>query len=267
MYLMGERPEYAEQLFVRIRKITAHMLAEAPEPEEVLQLAEVPDLFQQFGHESLYVIEEGALQGVFNQRSVVVYEPGDIIGLTNFYDLPSLKLTSDEHLTLKRYDGKTLLRYLKGSDERQNMLISYLITQISLFKDAYSRMVRAQSRPNTGFLHFHPGDVIIHEGDDAHEVYTIMQGKADVFVDGTKVGEVLRDEIFGAMAVFTGSKRSATVIASENCSVLAVPRDEFVTLMQTHPETTMTLIENMARRIMALNAQLAESRSDDELVP
>lgn len=44
----------------------------------------------------------------------------------------------------------------------------------------------------------------------------------------------------------------------EDCTVLAVPKDEFVTLIKSHPETTMTLIDNMARNIQSLNARLTE---------
>jgi CRP-like cAMP-binding protein len=63
------------------------------------------------------------------------------------------------------------------------------------------------------------------------------------------------------MAVFTGEKRSATVKATSACTVLAVPREEFITLIKSHPQTTMTLIENMARRISTLNGQLTSQES------
>jgi CRP-like cAMP-binding protein len=108
-------------------------------------------------------------------------------------------------------------------------------------------------------LNFAAGDIIIQQGDEAKEVFTILTGKAQAFVDDVQVGDIFQDEIFGAMAVFTGEKRSATVKAVTPCNVLAVPKEEFITLIQSHPQTTMTMIENMARRIQTLNSQLTQS--------
>ncbi|WP_428241847.1 cyclic nucleotide-binding domain-containing protein [Gynuella sp.] len=258
MYFLGERPEYTEQLFNRIRKISRHLFADLPEPDEIISLAEVEDLYQQYGSDSLYIVAVGTIQGSYEDNTVIVYEEGDLIGLTNCYDLPSLTLTSEDQVELKKYDATKLLRFVTETRERQSIWTSYLVSINAVLTESYSRDLKSQTHLSTGFLHFSKGEVIIREGDDANDVYTIMQGRADVFVEGIKVGEVLRDEIFGAMAVFTSSKRSASVIAAEDCTVLAVPKNEFVSLIQNHPETTMTLIENMARCIISLNTQLAE---------
>lgn len=262
MYLLGERSEQTELLCERIKKISNHLLTDLPEPEERLELNEVQDLYSQFPSDSLYFIDSGALQGMYENRAIVLFEPGNLVGLPNIYDLPSLIFTSEEPVRLLRYDASTLLRFFNETRERQSIWTGYLITLISIYSNAYSRMVRVQSRPSTGFLQFAAGDIIVQEGDDAHEVFTIIQGKADVYLEGVKVGEVQRDEIFGATAVFTNSKRTATVIATEDSSVLAVPKDEFVTLMQTHPQTTMALIESMARSVASLNAQLVDQEKD-----
>ncbi|MDI7110958.1 cAMP-binding protein, partial [Pseudomonas aeruginosa] len=69
-------------------------------------------------------------------------------------------------------------------------------------------------RPATGFRHFAAGEALIRQGDDADHVFIIIEGHAEALVDGQKVGDVQKDEIFGAMAVFTREKRSATVVAS-----------------------------------------------------
>ncbi len=260
MFLMGERPEYVDQILSRLRKISEHMLASLPEPVERVSLPEVTDLYAEYNSDSLFVVESGSIHACQNGRSVIVFEPGDLVGLNNAYGLPSPEFSSDEYVILGRYDATTLLKHLTEDRDKVSSWTAYLVTLSAVFGDAYSRIVKTQTRPNTGFLQYKAGDVIIAEGDEATEVYTIIQGQAEVSVDGIKVGDVLRDEIFGAMAVFTQSKRSATVTATEPCSVLAVPKNEFVSLMQTHPETTLTLIENMARNIINLNAQLVQQQ-------
>ncbi|MNZ33881.1 DNA-binding transcriptional dual regulator Crp [compost metagenome] len=69
-----------------------------------------------------------------------------------------------------------------------------------------------------------------------------------------------KDEIFGAMAVFTGEKRSATVIASEPCTVMLIPKDQFLNLMQSNPKIAYSLVEGMARRIDLLNREVTQLR-------
>jgi CRP-like cAMP-binding protein len=102
--------------------------------------------------------------------------------------------------------------------------------------------------------------VIIKEGDEAEHVYTIISGEADVFADGIKVGEIGVDEVFGAMAVFTGEKRSATVQARTACTIMAVPQADFVHLIEAQPKAAVNLIDNLARRIVAMNQQLIEQQ-------
>jgi CRP-like cAMP-binding protein len=70
-------------------------------------------------------------------------------------------------------------------------------------------------------------------------------------------GEILNGENFGAMAEFTGEKRNATVTAREDCQLLAIPKAQFVDLIRAQPETAITLLDNMSRRITALNTQVA----------
>lgn len=118
-----------------------------------------------------------------------------------------------------------------------------------------------------GFIHnrgqqaFHAaGEELIHQGDDAEHVFVIIEGHAEAYVDGHKVGDVQKDEIFGAMAVFTREKRSATVLASEPCTVMVIPKEQFLSLMQSNPRIAHSLIESMARRIDLLNKEVTQLR-------
>lgn len=87
-----------------------------------------------------------------------------------------------------------------------------------------------------------------------------MDGSADVLVDGQKVGELRQDEIFGAMALFTNERRSATVVAREACRVTAIPQAQFLTLMRKAPQLTHSLIEDMSRHIDLLNKEVSQLR-------
>lgn len=257
MLLLGERPSYVDKLTERLKKLSAKLFEDLPAGLPTT-LGKTFDLYELESSEHMFIVKSGTLGAHSDNRLCFYYEAGDLIGLTESYKLQSLRLSIDENVEVVQYEADTILRFVNETKQRQAIWTSFLVSQISLYQDAFARNQFTNDKPNTGFLSFAPGQTIINQGDDAYEVFTILSGKADVFVDGTKVGEVLQDEIFGAMAVFTGEQRSATVKAATDCSVLAVPKDEFITLIQSHPQTTMTLIENMARSIRTLNSQVTE---------
>lgn len=130
------------------------------------------------------------------------------------------------------------------------------VGQTALLTDAVTRLKQPEFRSSNGFQQVAAGEVLIRQGDDADHVFIIINGHAEAFVDGHKVGDVPKDEIFGAMAVFTGEKRSASVIASEPCSVMLIPKEQFLSLTQSNPRIAHSLIQSMARRIDLLNREV-----------
>ena len=260
MLLLGEHPAYVDQLTDRLKKLSQKLFESLP-TGRVVTLSGTNDLYALESSENLFIVRHGNLTANSDNRVCLYFQAGDLIGLTQCYQLPSLRVSIEDSAEVEQYEADTLLRYVNETKERQAIWSSYLITQMCLFQDAFGRNQLNVSQPHTGFLNFANGQTILNQGDEAKEVFTILTGSADVFVDGTRVGEVQQDEIFGAMAVFTGEKRSASVVATSNCTVLAVPKEEFITLIQSHPQTTMTLIENMARMITSLNAQIIKNES------
>ena len=103
---------------------------------------------------------------------------------------------------------------------------------------------------------YSPGDVVIIQETSPQEVFTLLSGDADVYMGDKKVGEILVGEIFGAMAVTGNIPRSASVIARTHCVALALPKENFLGLARTHPETLFKLIDTMSRIILDLNEQL-----------
>lgn len=266
MYLLGEKQEQTDNILLRVKKISEHLFADVPPPSEQVVLPNITNLYEQFDSDSLYIIAEGSVAATFENKTTIIYEPGDLIGLSHCYKLPTPKFYSDEPTVLNRYDATTLLRFFTETKEKQSIWSSYLITLNAAFIDAYGQLAKQQATPNTGFIDFNKGDVIIRQGDVATDVYSIITGSAEVYVDDKKVGDVFQDELFGAMAIFTGTKRSASVVAAEHCSVLSVPKEEFVALMHSQPETMVTLITNMARCITALNSRVTDQSEAEQIV-
>ena len=65
------------------------------------------------------------------------------------------------------------------------------------------------------------------------------------------------------MAGLTGTKRTATVIATASSIVLSLQRDKFIELIKNRPNTVLKLIDDMARKIVSLNERVVELEQED----
>ncbi len=260
MYLLGEQPAYADQLISRLQSIPGKLLDGLSPCDEPLQIERSENLASDLPSNQLFIIDNGLLHALVDERPLFYLQEGDLVGLRQGIDLPSCRYTSDEPLTLIPYSRSDVFKHIYANESRQELFIQYLVGHTALLSDALARIKQPEIRPATGFKHFAKGDALINQGDEADHVFIIIDGHAEAFVDGVKVGDVQKDEIFGAMAVFTHEKRSATVLASQACTVMVIPKDQFLSLMESNPRIAHSLVESMARRIDLLNKEVTGLR-------
>ncbi|WP_071873023.1 Crp/Fnr family transcriptional regulator [Atopomonas hussainii] len=260
MYVLGEQPTYVDQLIARLQTLPEQFLQGLAATEPVLQLEHIGNLSEQLHGDNLYLIKDGLLHAGIDGRPLFYLQEGDLLGLRQGSDLPHWQYSSDEPLALQPYPRAEVFKHIHADEQRQELFTQYLIGQAALLSDAFARTKLPDIRPNTGFQYYAAGEELIHEGDDAEHVFVIIEGHAEAFVNGMKVGDVHKDEIFGAMAVFTQEKRTATVIASEPCTVMVIPKEQFLGLMNSNPRIAHSLIEGMARRIDLMNKEITALR-------
>lgn len=260
MYLLGEQPAYADQLISRLQSIPGKLLEGLSPCGAALHVERSENLAAELPGNQLFIIDNGLLHALVDERPLFYLQEGDLVGLRQGIDLPTCRYTSDEPITLIPYSRSEVFKHIYASEPRQELFIQYLVGHTALLSDALARIKQPEVRPATGFKHFGKGDSLIHQGDEADHVFIIIEGHAEAFVDGVKVGDVQKDEIFGAMAVFTHEKRSATVVASEACTVMVIPKDQFLNLMESNPRIAHSLVESMARRIDLLNKEVTGLR-------
>lgn len=260
MYLLGEQPAYADQLINRLQSIPGQLLEGLEPVGPPLRLEQAEDLAPMLPANQLYLIENGLLHAVVDERPLFYLQEGDLVGLRQGIDLPSCRYSSDEPISLLPFNRSEVFQHIYRNEKLQELFIQYLVGHTALLSDAVARLKQPDVRPSTGFQHFAAGEELIQQGDEADHVFIIIEGHAEAYVDGQKVGDVQKDEIFGAMAVFTREKRSATVVASEPCTVMVIPKEQFLSLMQSNPRIAHSLIESMARRIDLLNKEVTQLR-------
>jgi len=258
MYLPGKTSEDVDQLVQRLSQLATTLLDGFELEQQVITLEGVEDLYELFDRDKLFLIQDGMLHFSRNGQTLASFDEGDIVGVAASFDMPAPILRADEYVELIPIDRDRLLRHIYSDKRRQHYWSHFLVCQNAILLDYLGDMVKEQVRPTAGFQNLEPGDVIIRQGDPADLVYTIINGEADVFVDDVKVGEIGEEEVFGAMAVFTKEPRSATVIARTPCTIMAVPQEDFASLIEAQPQAALNLIENLARRISVMNQQLID---------
>lgn len=86
----------------------------------------------------------------------------------------------------------------------------------------------------------HKGEVIVAEGDVAHSLYIIVYGEVSVTQRGAsgtlELGQLRHGELFGETGLLaTDSKRSATVVANTDCTLLRLSKSDFDFLTHEYP--------------------------------
>ncbi|HEX5745340.1 MAG TPA: cyclic nucleotide-binding domain-containing protein [Archangium sp.] len=92
------------------------------------------------------------------------------------------------------------------------------------------------------------GDTIIHEGHQVDGLYVVLSGEVAVTKGEQSLARLHEGELFGEMSLLQKTPANATVTAARNTSLLRLPREDFDTLILTHPQ------------ILELVSELSEAR-------
>jgi CRP-like cAMP-binding protein len=108
---------------------------------------------------------------------------------------------------------------------------------------------------------FKAGDVMFRQGHDSDCAYVVLTGSAEVVIDTPSgplvVSRIGSHAVVGEMGVITGAPRSATVVALAETTVLRLPKDHFLGLLQEFPQLALAVMRDLAHRLEATNRLLA----------
>jgi small-conductance mechanosensitive channel len=103
------------------------------------------------------------------------------------------------------------------------------------------------------------GEAMTRQGAEAHWLYIINEGEAEVrvMVDGNlskKVAALHTGDFFGEMGLMTGEPRMATVIALADTECYRLDKESFQDIMRRRPEIAEDISHILARRRVELEA-------------
>lgn len=207
------------------------------------------------GKSFVHFIEQGFVRVLLVGRALYYLEPGELI-----WQLDAGAATREffcpEKVQTRRIESDQLFHYLYSSKPLASAWSEYLLIRQSLADQIIARSAPEADLPLPVIRSYDPGEPILIQETSADEVFTLLHGQADVWVNDVKVGEVLKGEIFGALAATTHTRRSASIIAQTFCVAAVLPQSEYLELIQTHPQTVNELMASMARIIVSQNEKI-----------
>lgn len=143
---------------------------------------------------------------------------------------------------------------MKNSDANPLPRIKKVLQGVRHFSelpDEVQQVIAACASPR----HFNTGQVIYVEGEPAEFIYVLESG----WVKATRMTREGREqammflrpvEVFGDIAVFTGTTYPGTVVALEDVDVWVIPGKTIMDLIPRHPELAMAVIRHLSGRVL-----------------
>lgn len=127
-----------------------------------------------------------------------------------------------------------------------------------LTSDEIARIV-----PHLSHALFCRGEVMTRQGADANWLYLLVRGTATVQLatpggDTKHVARLQAPDYFGEIALLTGERRSASVVAESECECWRLERGVFKDVILARPEIATELSRILAARRQVLDAARAE---------
>jgi CRP-like cAMP-binding protein len=104
------------------------------------------------------------------------------------------------------------------------------------------------------------GTAVVRQGELAHEFFVIIEGVADVTLDGRPLTALGPGDFFGEIALVGSPFRTATVVARSELDLAVVARREFRTLLRRFPELASTVLSAGRMRVVSTLREV-EARS------
>ncbi|MFL6546382.1 MAG: FAD-dependent oxidoreductase, partial [Candidatus Udaeobacter sp.] len=130
------------------------------------------------------------------------------------------------------------------------------ISQVRIFRNA--QVLRE---------HFEPGETIFCEGDFGDRIYFVIEGEAEVELNGEMLDVVGPGGVIGEIALLVDSPRTATVRARTAMNLASVSRETFHTMVSHFPGVKAAMEEILGRRLAAHPLRPLLAETDAKPVP
>jgi CRP-like cAMP-binding protein len=109
----------------------------------------------------------------------------------------------------------------------------------------------------------HEGAALFSEGEDADSAYVVQEGSFDLVSEKSVIApaEAGPGTLIGEFALFTETRRPVAAIAREPSSVVRIPRQLFLKMLEGYPEAALRMRDAVARRVDQTAGELTRVRA------
>lgn len=130
-----------------------------------------------------------------------------------------------------------------------------------LYDEEIEKVVRLQK-----VHHYHPGEMIVHEGHAAEQIFILLEGIAELHkqTQGAKirVERLKQGEVFGMLVLLDKKPYTIDVVAATACTVLEIKHSYITELFSRNPRIVAVMTLNLSRilghRLRASYARIAQ---------
>jgi CRP/FNR family transcriptional regulator, cyclic AMP receptor protein len=120
-----------------------------------------------------------------------------------------------------------------------------LLADVTLFSKCSKGELKTIAR-HAETVRLDPGVDLTTQGAEGDAFYVVLDGTADVVVDGEVVNQLEAGDWFGELALLDGEPRTATVTAGEGLEVAVLGVRMFRTLLREFPDLAAQLLAGLA---------------------
>jgi CRP-like cAMP-binding protein len=100
------------------------------------------------------------------------------------------------------------------------------------------------------------GDAVFREGEAGDFLYYIVKGRYDVLVQNVQIATLTPDDVFmGEMSFLLNNRRSATVRAATDGTLIRISKRDFVQAIKEKPHYALFLSRLLAQRVVRRNSE------------
>ena len=134
--------------------------------------------------------------------------------------------------------------------ETRNVVES--LAQLTLFADLTQPHLEEVAH-TVGEELFAEGQRVLRQGMSGGGLFVILEGEAEVVIDGARRARLARGDFFGEIAALTGDAPTADVIAVTMLRCATVPGPELEAFLLDHPTVMFRMLKAETRRLRAAN--------------
>ena len=126
------------------------------------------------------------------------------------------------------------------------------LARLSLFADLSHPQLEAVAH-SFGEEVFAEGQRVMRQDVTGGGFYVILDGDANVVIDGQERARLTRGDVFGEISLLTDESPAADVIATSLLRCLIIPDNELKAFLLKHPSVMYRMLQIEARRLRAAN--------------